>query len=474
MFRSIKVKIMMLSILAVLITSLVLVAVVLFTKGPLMKKVSDDFREMGKLETAKIATSVYDRCVSSREQRQELVNMSLMVAHEQLAKMGSVTFNRGNMVSWDAVNQFSKDTTPVSLPAMEIGGTWLGKNSDAKVATPLVDKVREMVGGTATVFQRMNDAGDMLRVATNVIGDDGKRAVGTYIPAVNPDGTSNPVISSVLSGNTYQGTAFVVNENYLTAYEPIMDRNGDVVGILYVGVTELDPELYKWITSLVVGKTGYVFVIGGNDPHKGFYLISKDGDGDGKGDRDGDNIWEAKDANDRLFIQDMVNQATAAPQGEINYIEYPWLNEGDPAPKMKVSAVTYFEPMDWVIGAGTYYADFEDTVVAVGSRMNNLVWLTIIIAFVLVVIGVVISFWMAGSIGNPLIRLAGVAELAAGGDLTVSPPKVVSRDEVGQMTDAFTVMLKNTHQAVSAVYKAAADIAAASEELSAGADETGR
>jgi len=29
----------------------------------------------------------------------------------------------------------------------------------------------------------MNREGDLLRVATNSIGDDGKRAIGTFIPA---------------------------------------------------------------------------------------------------------------------------------------------------------------------------------------------------------------------------------------------------------------------------------------------------
>ncbi|MBN2080935.1 cache domain-containing protein [bacterium] len=100
------------------------------------------------------------------------------------------------------------------------------------------------------------------------------------------------------------------------------------------------------------------------------------------GARDGENIWEAKDADGTLFIQHMVNAAVSSAPGEISYIEYPWFNEGQPQPQMKLAAVTYFEPTDWVIGAGTYYADFEDTVVAVGQRLDFNLLVMVVIAVV--------------------------------------------------------------------------------------------
>ena len=73
-----------------------------------------------------------------------------------------------------------------------------------------VDQVKSLTGVTCTVFQRMNDAGDMLRISTNVVDSEGERAIGTYIPETEPDGKTNPVISAILKGETYQGRAFVV------------------------------------------------------------------------------------------------------------------------------------------------------------------------------------------------------------------------------------------------------------------------
>jgi len=77
--------------------------------------------------------------------------------------------------------------------------------------------------GTVTIFQ-----GD-LRIATNVIGPDGDRAVGTRL--------SQDVYETVLQrGETWAAPAFVVNDWYITAYEPIRDPERRIIGALYVGL----------------------------------------------------------------------------------------------------------------------------------------------------------------------------------------------------------------------------------------------
>jgi two-component system, NtrC family, sensor kinase len=108
-----------------------------------------------------------------------------------------------------------------------IGGVLINRNFE------VVDKIKEIVHegqiyqgkeiGTATIFQ-----GD-LRISTNVKNADGSRALGTLV--------SSEVYDAVLKeGKRWVGEAFVVNATYLTAYEPIRDLNGDIIGMLYVGV----------------------------------------------------------------------------------------------------------------------------------------------------------------------------------------------------------------------------------------------
>ena len=90
----------------------------------------------------------------------------------------------------------------------------------------LVDRIKEVAGiDTVTIF-----FGD-LRVATNVMSEQGKRAVGTRI--------SEAVHRVVLSaGKDYGGRAYVVNEWFITRYAPLRDSRGTVVGSLYVGARE--------------------------------------------------------------------------------------------------------------------------------------------------------------------------------------------------------------------------------------------
>ena len=79
--------------------------------------------------------------------------------------------------------------------------------------------------GTATIF--FND----LRISTNVLTPGGKRAIGTRV--------SKEVKEYVLTeGKRWTDRAFVVNDWYITAYEPIEDIFGERVGMLYVGVLE--------------------------------------------------------------------------------------------------------------------------------------------------------------------------------------------------------------------------------------------
>ncbi len=85
------------------------------------------------------------------------------------------------------------------------------------------DKVQKIFGGVATVFM-----GDV-RVSTNVLDDAGKRAVGTRL--VGP-----AYIAIFKEGRPYRGAAFILGHPYLTAYDPIRDKNGVIIGALFVGV----------------------------------------------------------------------------------------------------------------------------------------------------------------------------------------------------------------------------------------------
>jgi two-component system NtrC family sensor kinase len=125
-----------------------------------------------------------------------------------------------------------------AAPVLDSDGTLLGVLTGGLLVNrnyEIVDRVKETIfrggqykgreTGTATIFQ--ND----LRISTNVKNEMGERAVGTLLMA--------EVKRTVLDeGRAWVARAFVVNDWYITAYEPIKDIAGRIIGILYVGTLE--------------------------------------------------------------------------------------------------------------------------------------------------------------------------------------------------------------------------------------------
>ncbi|MFC4233743.1 cache domain-containing protein [Thalassospira xianhensis] len=93
--------------------------------------------------------------------------------------------------------------------------------------------------GTATLFL------DDVRVSTNVRLFEGRRALGTRVSAA--------VRQNVLEdGKVWLDSAFVVNDWYISAYEPITDSFGKRVGMLYVGFLEAPFAQTKYESLLII------------------------------------------------------------------------------------------------------------------------------------------------------------------------------------------------------------------------------
>ncbi|HOP40653.1 MAG TPA: methyl-accepting chemotaxis protein [Geobacteraceae bacterium] len=91
----------------------------------------------------------------------------------------------------------------------------------------LPDKIREYYGGTATIFM-----GDK-RVSTNIMTEDGSRAIGTVLK-----GPAHVALFS--EGKPFRGEADILGVPHFTAYDPIRNARGEVIGALYVGIKKSD------------------------------------------------------------------------------------------------------------------------------------------------------------------------------------------------------------------------------------------
>ncbi len=293
----------------------------------------------------------------------------------------------------------------------------LGDNYVVNGNFEIVDAVKNMVGGTATVFQV--NGNEAVRISTNVLQNDGTRAVGTKV--------SQPVYdASVTRGETYYGRAWVVNAWYLTAYEPIKDQSGKIIGLLYVGIPE-EPfinHIKEQMKSIIVGKTGYL------------YIIDSQGNLIAHPDREGENIYE----------YDFIKRITETKEG---YIRYPW--EG----RDKVVAYTYYGPKDWIIVSGSYLEDFSDPI----NAIRNSLFVVILICSVA---GTLTGLWFAGNITRPVDSMLLASRKVADVALELS----ASSEEMKAATEQISTTSQDISQGVSQQASKMAEIARAMKEMS--------
>ena len=364
---------------------------------------------------------VYTASEASVAEMERRADASLRFARALFDRRGSVSLDAGHPVAWDARNQVTGEVKRTSLPTIRLGGVPIGQNREPGQPSPGVDDIRAAGGVSTTLFQRMNDAGDMLRVATTVIGNDGKRGIGTFIAATGADGARNPVVAAALRGERFIGRAFVVNDWYLAAYEPI--RQGDrTIGMLFVGVPEKDTvnQLLERLETVRIGATGHVFVLHGSGAARGTYLLSRDRKQDGR------NVWEARDADGQPFIEALVTKAVALGPGASGDVRVTLQDAGDTAPAVHVMRVKYFAPWDWVIAATVPEHESLAAANEVSriNRRSNLQLLGVVFAALIVTVAVwrMVSGRMAADVRAIVSDLAeGSAQVvAAAGQLATA------------------------------------------------------
>ena len=168
-------------------------------------------------------------------QRMVYVRRALTVAQEALEDAGGMELG-DHARSVDVTDQATGSTHPAQLADVLLGGAALERNDEPRRPSRVVDEVVEQVGGTCTLFQRLDDAGSMVRVATTVVNPAGRRNISTCIARTGIDGSPNPVLAAVLDGRVYTGPATVAGKPFFTAYAGVHDAAGALVGMLYVGI----------------------------------------------------------------------------------------------------------------------------------------------------------------------------------------------------------------------------------------------
>lgn len=425
-------RIVFLVFISIITTALLIVATIIWQNQKLNQAVTKEVDAISQLDMDHIEKSIYTLIQTQNESIQQKVDENLSIANYMIEDLGGISIHP-QTAAWAAVNQYDGSKKYISLQRMNVGDTWFGQNSDPAKNTIVLDELQKMVGGTATILQRMNEEGDFLRIATNLLNKEGERAIGSFIPAINPDGSSNLVVETVLKGETYRGFAYVVDAWYLTAYQPIMDDQGEIIGMIYVGEKQENFDtLRKAIMNIVIGKTGNAFILGGQGDDRGHYIISKNGE------EDGINVIDLKDANGNAIIQEIVNSAIHLKPGETKTKRYLWQDADDQNPRWKVVTVGYYQPWDWVIGITAYEDELNQYQVQMKANQQNAIIFIGLVSTAIVLFGLFFAVQTAKGISNPLNNIVATIERIIQKDIATLSENIESLS-TGDLTRDFTI-----------------------------------
>lgn len=140
--------------------------------------------------------------------------------HNELHRQANISQESILKTFWELLKAKGSDYH-VSNGKLMAGGYVINGNNE------LPDRIKEIFGGTATIF--MGDT----RISTNVLKPDGSRAIDTKLVGAAYDAV-------IKEGKPYRGEAKILDIPYFTAYDPIKNSKGEVIGVLYVGVKESD------------------------------------------------------------------------------------------------------------------------------------------------------------------------------------------------------------------------------------------
>lgn len=269
------------------------------------------------------------------ELKLENAKKDLKVIHEFFYQRGF--YISEERLDFNFIEQGTNKNETISLRKWFLGKTEIHNRFD------FVDKILTHLGSTATIFQKTERG--YVRISTNVMTDDEQRAVGTVIPF------DSPIAKTIESGKSYFGRAYVVNDWFITGYEPIRYK-GETVGMLFVGTKEKDlPVLSQKFRELEIGKSGYPFVF----DNSGKMIINHSSDG---------HEWAGLDVIDHIMKE---------KKGVVRYLS-PFDN------KRKIIAFDYFAEFDFYICA---FVNKEDET---KQLISNLVYGSVIVSFLIILI----------------------------------------------------------------------------------------
>ena len=313
----------------------------------------------------------------------------------------------------------------------------------------VVDKFSEDTGGVATVFARKGD--DFVRITTSLRDLKGERVMHTVLDR------QHPAYQLMLQGKPYVGRADLFGKPYMTAYEPVRDASGQVVGILFVGtdLSAFQNAMQQQVVATRLFEHGGAMVIAPGSSWEQATFVAHST-------HTGKKVLDA-------FPQARVSLEALAQNADGFARDVTALLPGQGGNPWSV--LRKADNGWWVI---TEVSD--DEAMASQRRALWMLWGAMALALALLAAGLL--FTLRRGVSAPLQELTQAITLVAQGDLT-QPFRSARRDEVGDlvrevegMRQRFVGMLRQVHVAAHSIASASSQIAQGNGDLAERTENT--
>lgn len=162
-------------------------------------------------------------------------------------------------------------------------------------------------------------------------------------------------------------------------------------------------------------------------------------------DQEGSNRLELKDQNGVFIIKEIMKTVQQEEAGGFNEFYFTKADGVTVAPKLAYSGL--FEPWNWVVSTGNYIDDLqkemEQTKIGMEKNYKKFIFILLIIETIVLVVMIVVSHRFGNWLCNPIIKLAGVAEVVADGKIDVGLIRTNTSNEIAMLQNSFCDMIDN-------------------------------
>lgn len=379
---SLRTKITGLAIIPALVCSIIFGLLIWLTSQKTAKLVGAELTNFMAERTSRACIHGWNTSVVTYGYVMETLEADMQTARLLLEKEGGVHQNAGRKATWEATNEETHESAPVTVPGVSIGAWQAAPDSGAGPLKSLA----AATGRGAVLFERIDPEGDMMRVAG--AGEVGAHTeLGSFIPA-RLNGEPNPMLQTVLSGAVYRGRLYMQGSWHTTICDPLREKAGDVFGMMCVGMNNGGiRSLREELQANYVGANGSVAVFYVHGRDRGKLLIEPTGIAKAT-----QAVWFPKILEKSLTIKDKQVDETTQIHDDATGADV-------------VVRFTYFEKFDWAIAIIADSRDLHLASGSVDSGFRKLLWQTFFIGLAALGLAMLLALRLSKRLIDPMADL---------------------------------------------------------------------